>query len=592
VSITNSFFGPCCCDRKILNVIPLLLLLVWSVSAHAATDVRVVVEGLSPELEQNVRLFLSIEQQRSHVLLNEGRLRRLHQKARQEIEKALQPFGYYKPRIDAGLQADGQQGWIARYAIDPGSLLKISVFELKLNEGLRDDPEFAAYLDKLPLKVGDGLNHQHYESIKSGLLNLASERGYFDAGFKLARVEVDLQSYEARISIDFDAGRRYRFGRIEATQNILEPELLQRYIDFKSGDPYLFAALTNLRRALNDSDYFQQVEVNIGEPDKINHEVPVVITLKPRKPNRYSLGLGYGTDSGARGSLVWQKPLVNSRGHSFNTELKLSEIGSSLTARYSVPVLDPRTDRLSYKAGLVNESTDTSESRVETVGIALDRGRGKWRESLSLDYQVEEFEVSDIRDRSTLLIPGASWSRVWGGDLVITLDGIRLNLDLQGANKEWISDVSFLQAQSGIKFIKRVSDSNRLIVRGRLGGTWTDDFDKLPSSLRFFAGGAQSVRGYAYQSLGPEDADGDVEGGRYLMVGSVELDHRLNGNWGVALFFDAGNAINDLNDDLERGAGFGVRWQSPVGTVRIDLGSAISREGDPWRLHINIGPDL
>jgi translocation and assembly module TamA len=113
----------------------------------------------------------------------------------------------------------------------------------------------------------------------------------------------------------------------------------------------------------------------------------------------------------------------------------------------------------------------------------------------------------------------------------------------------------------------------------------------LPSSIRFFAGGSQSVRGYAYESLGPEDKDGDVVGGRHLLTGSVEFEHYFNDNWGMAVFLDTGNAIDNLSDKLEQGAGFGLRWKSPVGPVRIDLANSISR-GKNWRLNVSIGPDL
>jgi translocation and assembly module TamA len=176
--------------------------------------------------------------------------------------------------------------------------------------------------------------------------------------------------------------------------------------------------------------------------------------------------------------------------------------------------------------------------------------------------------------------------------LIHTLDGLRLDIGMRGASKQVVSDTNFFQLQGGIKGITPLGNHNRLIARGRLGATRTDEFHLLPSSVRFFAGGAQSVRGYAYQSLGPKDAAGKVVGGKYLMVGSVELEHSFNAQWGMALFYDGGNAIDNIEDKLERGAGFGVRWQSPVGPVRIDLASAVTRDGKPWRLHITIGPDL
>ncbi len=124
------------------------------------------------------------------------------------------------------------------------------------------------------------------------------------------------------------------------------------------------------------------------------------------------------------------------------------------------------------------------------------------------------------------------------------------------------------------------------------GTTITPSFEQLPSSVRFFSGGAQSVRGFRFQSLGPTDNNGEVVGASNLVLGSIEFEHYLNDRWGAAVFIDVGNAIDDLNDDLEKGAGFGLRWKSPIGPVRIDLASAVSRDGNPWRIHINIGPDL
>ena len=172
------------------------------------------------------------------------------------------------------------------------------------------------------------------------------------------------------------------------------------------------------------------------------------------------------------------------------------------------------------------------------------------------------------------------------------LDGLRFDLSLRAADDGFGSDVSFGQVYSSLKFITSLGGGNRLIARGSVGSTTTSEFEKLPASIRFFTGGSQSVRGYKYQSLGPEDESGDVIGGRRLLTGSIEFEHALNDRWGIAVFYDIGNAVEDFDDDLESGAGFGVRWKSPVGPVRIDLASAISLDDQPWRLHINIGPDL
>jgi translocation and assembly module TamA len=367
-----------------------------------------------------------------------------------------------------------------------------------------------------------------------------------------------------------------------------------RYIPFKRGDPYTLNRLLDLQQALNDSDYFRTVEVSPGDVPAEGTEIPINVMLTPRKPHRFVFGVGYGTDTGARAKFGWEMPRLNRYGHRISTDAKVSQIGYTVGFQYRVPVFNPRTDQIVYSAAEVNEKTDTTDSTVRTVGASLTRARGQWHESFSLNYHQEKYIVAGDRGISTLLMPGISWSRTWGRDFnfIYTLDGLRFDISMRGATDQLLSDTNFSQAQGGIKAIKSITPHNRVLARGQLGGTWTDEFHKLPSSVRFFAGGAQSVRGYSYQSLGPKDSNGDVIGGRYLMVGSIELEHRFDNKWGVAIFSDAGNAIDSIHDKLARGAGFGLRWQSPVGPVRIDLASAISRKGHPWRIHINIGPDL
>jgi len=285
-------------------------------------------------------------------------------------------------------------------------------------------------------------------------------------------------------------------------------------------------------------------------------------------------------------------PRINRRGHRFDINTSVSEIGNSIVAHYRIPVLNPRTDQLIYSAGRVHEKIDTSETTLYTIGASLKRKRGNWRETISLNYQQEDFIVADDSGNSILLIPSASWSRTWGDNFIIAFDGLRFDIGVSAASKQLVSDANFVQLQTGLKSIHSISLRNRFILRGNAGGTRTEEFNKLPTSIRFFAGGAQSVRGYAYNSLGPVDESGKVVGGKYLLVGSAEFEHSFMNKWSVAAFYDVGNAIDSINDDMAKGAGIGLRWKSPIGPVRVDLARALSLEGKPWRIHINIGPDL
>ena len=130
-------------------------------------------------------------------------------------------------------------------------------------------------------------------------------------------------------------------------------------------------------------------------------------------------------------------------------------------------------------------------------------------------------------------------------------------------------------------------NSMRPLPTGRIG-----NLSRLPKQLRFFAGGDNSVRGYGFESLGERNAAGAVVGGKHLLTGSIEYEHPVRDDWGLALFVDTGNAFNDWDSiDLKTGAGFGARWKSPIGPVRVDVAWPVDDFSDP-HLHLNIGPDL
>jgi translocation and assembly module TamA len=137
-----------------------------------------------------------------------------------------------------------------------------------------------------------------------------------------------------------------------------------------------------------------------------------------------------------------------------------------------------------------------------------------------------------------------------------------------------------------------LTQRSRLLLRGKLGVIQAAAFSDLPPSQRFFAGGDQSVRGYGYQELGPENSAGDVIGGQYLTVASIEADYLLYGNFGVAAFFDAGNAGDSFLPSLKKGVGIGLRYRSPVGMIRLDFAHPLDDPDNDFRIHISIGSDL
>ena len=568
------------------------LWLAASLALAQDTSLRVEIEGVDGERLDNVRALLGMERQRQEPGLTALRIRRLHARAGEEIRLALEPFGHYQVQVESELQED-PGGWLARYRIDPGPAMELEAVDVQLQGAGAGDARLQAAVADLPLRPGDALLHSRYEQARRGLLQQALGLGYLDARYETHRLEVDVARNRARAVLRLDTGPPYELGAVSFRGADLKEALLQAYVQFAPGDEYRTRQLLDLQRALEDSDYFARVQVQPERGQAEGRRIPVRVELAPRRPNKYTAGIGYGTDTGARFRLGWENRRLNRSGHQMGAEYRVSEIRESVTGRYRIPLIErPQSDFLEYHTLYGREDIRDAESEKFVLGVSHSTLPGRWRRVLSLTFQQEDFTIGLTDENTALLMPGINLQRVWGRDRLIAARGARLQLDLKGAQEGLLSDTSFLQAQADAKLIFPLGEGLRLIGRGTLGATYTDDFQSLPPSLRYFAGGDQSVRGYDYQTLGPRDASGEVIGGRYLLVGSLELERHIRGNWRAALFLDTGNAVDGWNESLKQGAGVGLRWETPIGLVRVDLASALSEDGSPWRLHLTLGPDL
>ncbi len=569
----------------------LLLLTACAGSVAHGAGIVVVIEGVEGELLENVRNSLSIEQYEDDANLSRNWVWRLHSKAVEEIHTALKPYGYYRPTVEKALLRL-EDGWKASYTIDTGDVVPIGSADVQVLGEAQADPAFGKLLKEQPLLAGAPLDQVRYDKLKVGLQKLALELGYFDAEFTQHEIRLDLEAYEANIVLHFDSGPRYRFGPVTFEQNPLSEDFLDRYVRFKPGDAYSTSAVLSLQDALSGSDYFSSVDVNPRRDKAEGLQVPVDVNLEPGKRNKYGFGVGYGTDTGVRVSAGFERRRVNRRGHRLAAGVQLSQIKNSLSAKYLVPLKDPRTEQLAFSAGYFDSDTEGVISKTTTLGVTRSGKRWGLNETIGLKFQREDFTAGDEDGTAFLLMPEASWIWLRANDLTYTTHGARLQFTLRGASESLLSDMSFLQARLQAKYIRKVFAASRIILRGDAGTSLVPDFQDLPATVRFFAGGDQSVRGYAYESLGPDDANGDVIGGKHLLVGSVEYEQHIIDKWSAAVFFDTGNAIDDFSDSLKSGAGVGVRWLSPVGLIRVDVASALSRDGNPLRLHLVIGPDL
>jgi len=574
------FRSICCC-----------LLLACAFAVQAAPRVSVKVDGLHHEQKKNVLAFLTIEQQRKADDLTERRIRRYHARATEEIRLALQPYGYYQPVIQTSLEQQGDT-WIARYDIDPGPAVILSLVDVRIEGAGATEPAILDSINKLPLAEGEPLVHADYERAKQLLRAVAIDSGYRDARYRLSEVRVLQASNRAEVRLHLDTGAQAFFGPVSFSGGNISDERLRRYIPFASGDVWSTQEVLKLQRGLIDSGYFISVDIVPVPEDAIDNRVPIIVHLVPHKLQRYSFGLGFSTNLGVQGSVNWLHRRVNRYGHRLGAEASVSPVRQDISTTWSIPLSNPRTDVLEFSASYRNEDTTDVKSEASELRASRNLQRGEWREVLSLGYKHELDDLADSNGVSDMLIPKGTWTLVKADNRLHSSNGFRVDFETSGAAQALLSDTTFIQGTVRGKLVKSLGQRSRLIMRSDLGATATGDFESLPASNRFFAGGDASVRGYEFKSLGPVNADGELVGGKYLFTASAEYDYRVYGKWYAATFYDAGNAFNDSFDRLFSGAGIGVRWASPVGMVRVDVANALSEADHPWRLHITFGPDF
>ncbi len=571
-------------SRPLRSALALALL-----TGAAVADIDVTIEGLSGDEEDNVEAFLGIWQERDKKDLLDSRVERLHERAPDEIREALAPFGRYRVEVDAELTrtADGQ--WVARYKVDPGPVVPLGRVDVRIT----GDGAGESGRPTLGLESGKPLSHAEYEAAKSKLKAFARERGYLDARYEQSGVEVDVEAYRADVALHLESGPRYYFGEVRFDQDQFDPEFLRRFVDVQPGQTFRDADLLRLQGGLVNTDYFSLVEVHPRvEQAGTDRQVPIDVKLVPSPPNRYRFGVGFGTDTGPRMSVDWTRRYIGREGHSANAELVLSTAIQRLDAGYRIPLGDPRKEFVAFRAIAERYDTDSRKGAVFSIRGEHNTFDGDWQRILSVDYEYESPEETFEGDYYNL-IPGATWIWKTLDNAIFTKSGARVDLRVIGAYEGLLSSSTFLQGYARGKAIYAPLDETRLILRGELGASAADSVLDIPPSRRFYAGGDNSVRGYGYEELTPVDADGKKTGGRYLTTASVEVDHRVKGDWFAAAFYDAGNAFDEPGDmDLKHAVGIGARWLSPVGLVRLDIAKGLDPDADPFRIHLVIGPDL
>ncbi len=574
-----------------------VLVFVSPIPAYPA-NVEISVSGVKGDVKDNVVAALTLPPGIVRAgTIDQRWLARFIAQVPELVEKALQPFGYYRSEIKVALKEQGASSLI-NVQIVTLSAVRVRHLDVWLLGAGVEEKELLKEKSFFPQQGGDVFNHKTYEEGKKSLRQKAIDLGYLKASYKKSRVTVHVEEGSADIELELNTGPRYTFGPVTIHGGLdrFDEMFLQRFLSFKTGDVFSHKDLHRSRLNYYQSNRFDEVfmEPLIEQAEDLS--VPVRVTLVAGKQEHWRAGVGYGTNTGGRVSLNYENNQVFESPHVFNFDVLVSEKAQTLENNYTIPLSGHVENKLVNKFGLVHEDLDTYETYIYYTELELKHGFDNDRVgSAYLRYSLEDSDIGGDDTSSKLLIPGLRYSHRSYDDLINPQKGYQLRLEVRGSYDGPLSDITFAQVIGAGSFMRPLGKRFTLHSRVEAATTfYKDDFTEIPASTRFFVGGNNSVRGYDFKSRGPRDDKGDVIGGDSLLVGSVECEYALTDDWGLAVFYDIGSAFDasDKNPDFISGAGIGARRYTLIGPIKIDLAMRVSESSNKVTLHLSVGFDI
>ncbi|HEU4991791.1 MAG TPA: autotransporter assembly complex family protein [Luteimonas sp.] len=585
-------------------------------AAQAAVVQRVEIVGLDEAMTENVRLSLSLVDVIGKDVSGR-RMAYLVREAEGETREALAPFGYYAPTV--AVQRDRDDG-VVTITVDPGTPVRVRDFKVVVDGEANGDDDVREALDAFAPKPGDVFDSAAYDASKARIARRLAERGYFDAALAGHRVEVTRAEHAADIDLRWTSGDRFSLGAVAFVQQPtqpIDPRLLGKLVRWAPGTPYDQRRLDRLRDALAGLDYFSGIDIEADPAQAAQgvagagRQVPVTATLTPAKRSIYTYGLSYGTESGAGARLGLERRYLNSRGHKALGQVDWAQKRKTLTLQYRIPAFawvdgwyaaslqfaDEQTDYIDTRRAEFVASRYGEVNRRLTANASLHVLRERWAYALVPEGGDVAGPASAIDYRyASFVFPALRADYIDVDDRLFPRRGGAVSLEVRGGLRGAGSDADFSQVHATANWFIGLGASDRLLLRGEVGQTFTNALVDMPPSLRFYAGGARSIRGYGEREVSPrvETTHGVFSvGAKNVVTASAEYERYFGGGpWGAAVFVDTGNAFDGRLPDLRTGAGVGVRWRSPVGPVRIDVARGLDHPDSKFQVYLSIGAQL
>jgi translocation and assembly module TamA len=523
--------------------------------------------------------------------ITEDQLRQLVATASEQARNLLATEGYFTPEVQTELTR-ANDGWLARMKVDPGEPTQVVSLDLRLRgpieaDAARDE-RLASARDAFELKPGQIFRQADWDAAKRKALQSVQQRRYATARIVNSRAAIDPESRAARLEVEIDSGPPFVFGELNiAGLDRYPPSIVRNLSPIRSGEPYDEQQMLDFQRRLLTVGQFASAVVAADVDPAKAPSADVRVAVVEAEAREIELGAGYSTDRGARFQAGYLDHNTFGRAWRLNSLVKIDQLSEEVVGGLTFP-RNEKGWRYGMEGRYNNQDIQGEQRTDWSVTGAHTYTVEKYESQQSLQLLEERQQLADgTQDSSRALFAAQTWTWNWLDDLILPSRGQLLRMQLGGASRSLGSDQNFVRLHGRGLYMRPVGGFGTLTLRLEAGAVHAGSRAGIPSAYLFRTGGDTSVRGYAFESLGVPEG-GAIVGGRFMAAGGVEYTQWLLPQWGAAVFYDAGDAV-DRPADFRAAAGYGVgaRWRSPVGTLSLDV--AYGEETDEVRLHFTVG---
>jgi len=519
-----------------------------------------------------------------------GQLRRRANAEAQHLNKVLRSQAYFNGRIDPVIEEAQGGTFELTYRVTLGPRTMIESFVIEYADHPSDEADLPHDAKPLGLKAGRAARAQRIIDLSGDALTWLENHGHPHPKLANRSVIVDLAAHQARVTLTIIAGEPQVFGPLLIANKTAGGEptrtdeaYIQSLATFKAGDPYDRRKADETIAVLRQTNLFDQVAIDVAPAS--GPAVTPALTLSERSPRSVGGGAKWSSDEGPGVQAFWEHRNIFGQGEKLRTELSVATLKQSAKIDFTKPRFLRPDQSLLATYDFANEETDAYDELSSKLGVGLMRQLTPTLQG-SAGVSFEIYRTEDSTGLHNYRLFGLPLTLRYDGsdNLLDPTKGIRLGGALTPygglANGDPAAFAKFETTGSTYWSFGRRPDIT-LALRGRYGLMLAQDVPDVPGSLRFYAGGGGSVRGYAYQLVGPLDAQNDPVGGRSVLEMSSEIRWRTTRTIGLVAFVDAGNAYSTvtpkLSEELQVGAGVGVRYYTPIGPVRADVAVPVNR---------------